>query len=123
MKAGCHSQDTAELYFTDCRIPKQNRLGDKGTGFLKLMQKLQQERLVCAVVAIAAAEYMLDITMRYCRERTVFGKPISRFQHNQFEIVEMATEIKLGRTFIDKLVVDHMEAGTSSSRRRWPNTG
>ncbi|PKN33688.1 MAG: acyl-CoA dehydrogenase [Deltaproteobacteria bacterium HGW-Deltaproteobacteria-19] len=109
MKAGCHSQDTAELYFTDCRIPKQNRLGDKGTGFLKLMQKLQQERLVCAVVAIAAAEYMLDITMRYCRERTVFGKPISRFQHNQFEIVEMATEIKLGRTFIDKLVVDHME--------------
>ncbi len=109
MKAGCHSQDTAELYFTDCRIPKQNRLGEKGTGFLKLMQKLQQERLVCAVVAIAGAEYMLDITIPYCRERTVFGKPISKFQHNQFEIVEMATEIKLGRTFIDKLVADHME--------------
>ncbi|MGV8081522.1 MAG: acyl-CoA dehydrogenase family protein [Syntrophales bacterium] len=108
-KAGCHSQDTAELYFTDCRIPKANRLGDKGTGFLKLMQKLQQERLVCAVVAIASAEYMLDITMRYCRERTVFGKPISKFQANQFSIVEMATEIKIGRTFTDKLVADHME--------------
>jgi acyl-CoA dehydrogenase len=108
-KAGCHSQDTAELYFTDCRIPRANRLGEKGTGFLKLMQKLQQERLVCAVVAVAGAEYMLDITIPYCRERTVFGKPISKFQHSQFEIVEMATEIKLGRTFVDKLVVDHME--------------
>ncbi len=108
-KAGCHSQDTAELYFTDCRIPQANRLGDKGTGFLKLMQKLQQERLVCAVVSIACAEFMLDITGKYCRERVAFGKPISKFQHTQFEIVEMATEVKLGRTFIDKLIMDHME--------------
>jgi acyl-CoA dehydrogenase len=108
-KAGCHSQDTAELYFTDCRIPTDNRLGEKGTGFLKLMQKLQQERLVCAVVAVAGAEYMLDITLSYCRERTAFGKPISKFQHSQFEIVEMATEVRLGRTFVDKLVADHME--------------
>jgi len=110
-KAGCRSQDTAELYFTDCRIPKANRLGEKGTGFLKLMQKLQQERLVCAVVAIACAEFMLDITRKYCQERMAFGKPISKFQHTQFEIVEMATEIRLGRTFIDKLIMDHMEGG------------
>jgi len=54
-KVGWHSQDTAELYFADCRIPKSNRLGEKGTGFLKLMQKLQPERLVCAIGAIAAA--------------------------------------------------------------------
>lgn len=110
-KAGCCSQDTAELYFTDCRIPKTNRLGEKGTGFLKLMQKLQQERLVCAVVSLACAEFMLDITGKYCRERMVFGKPISKFQHSQFEIVEMATEIRLGRTFVDKLIMDHMEGG------------
>jgi len=108
-KAGWHSQDTAELYFTDCRIPKADRLGEKGTGFLKLMQKLQQERLVLAIGAVAAAEYMLEFTIQYCRERPVFGKPISKFQHNQFEIVEMATEIKIGRTFVDKLVADHME--------------
>ena len=50
-KIGWHSQDTAEMYFTDCRIPKENRMGEKGTGFLKLMQKLQQERLVCAIGA------------------------------------------------------------------------
>ncbi len=108
-KVGWHSQDTAELYFENCRIPLSNRLGDKGTGFMKLMQKLQPERLVCAIGAITAAEYMLDVTIKYCQERTVFGKPISKFQHSQFELVEMATEIKIGRTFIDKLIVDHME--------------
>ena len=52
---------------------------------------------------------MLDVTIKYCQERTVFGKPITKFQHSQFEIAEMATEIKLGRTFVDKLVMDHIE--------------
>jgi acyl-CoA dehydrogenase len=108
-KAGWHSQDTAELYFTDCRIPVTNRLGAKGSGFIHLMTKLQQERLVCAVGAVAAAEYMLEITIQYCKERTVFGKPLSKFQNTQFEIVEMATEVRLGRTFLDKLIADHME--------------
>ena len=108
-KIGWHSQDTAELYFTDCRIPKENRLGEKGSGFLKLMTKLQQERLVCAIGAVIAAEYMLDFTISYCKERNAFGRPISKFQHVQFEIVEMATEAKLGRTFVDKLIMDHIE--------------
>ncbi|MDP3098335.1 MAG: acyl-CoA dehydrogenase family protein [Syntrophales bacterium] len=108
-KIGWHSQDTAELYFTDCRIPKANRLGDKGTGFLKLMMKLQQERLVCVIGAVAAAEYMIEITIQYCKERTAFGRPLTKFQNTQFEIVEMATEARLGRTFVDKLIADHME--------------
>ena len=108
-KAGWHSQDTAELYFTDCRIPVSNRLGAKGSGFLNLMTKLQQERLVCCIGAVAAAEYMLEITIQYCKERTAFGRPLSKFQNTQFEIVEMATEVRLGRTFLDKLIADHME--------------
>jgi len=108
-KVGWHSQDTAELYFTDCRIPKANRLGEKGSGFLKLMLKLQQERLVCAIGAVAAAECMLEMTIQYCKERTAFGRPLCKFQNTQFEIVEMATETRLGRTFIDKLIADHME--------------
>ncbi|HOG16832.1 MAG: Acyl-CoA dehydrogenase [Syntrophaceae bacterium PtaU1.Bin231] len=108
-KIGWRSQDTAELYFSDCRIPKANRLGAKGSGFFNLMVKLQQERLICAIGAQAAAEYMLDITIKYCKERTAFGRPISRFQHISFEIVEMATEVKLGRAFLDKLVMDHIE--------------
>jgi len=108
-KIGWHSQDTAELFFNDCRIPKSNRLGEKGSGFLMLMQKLQQERLLVCVGAIAAAEVILERTIQYCKERTAFGRPISKFQNTQFKIVEMATEVKLGRTFADKLVADHIE--------------
>jgi len=108
-KIGWHSQDTAELFFNDCRIPKANRLGQKGSGFIMLMEKLQQERLVCCVGAVALAENVLEKTIAYCKQRTAFGRPISKFQNTQFRIVEMATEIKLGRTFLDKLIVDHME--------------
>lgn len=108
-KIGWHSQDTAELFFTDCRVPKGNRLGEKGSGFRMLMEKLQQERLVCAIGAQALAERILEMTITYCKERIAFGKPISKFQNTQFRIVEMATEVKLGRTFLDKLLVEHME--------------
>jgi len=108
-KVGWHSQDTAELFFSDCRIPKENRLGQKGGGFMMLMEKLQQERLMCCIIAVAAAERMLEMTIKYCRDRTAFGRPISKFQNTQFKIVEMATEIRLGRTFTDKLIVDHIE--------------
>lgn len=108
-KVGWHSQDTAELYFNDCRVPKANRLGQEGSGFRMLMKNLQQERLVCCIGAQALAENALEMTVKYCRERQAFGRPISKFQNTQFRIVEMATEIKLGRTFLDKLIVDHME--------------
>ncbi|MFH0823580.1 MAG: acyl-CoA dehydrogenase family protein [Pseudomonadota bacterium] len=108
-KIGWHSQDTAELYFSDCRVPKANRLGEKGSGFRMLMEKLQQERLVCSIGAQALAERVLESTITYCKERTAFGKPISQFQNTQFRIVEMAADLKLGRTFLDKLIVEHME--------------
>jgi acyl-CoA dehydrogenase len=108
-KVGWRSQDTAELYFSDCRIPGGNRLGRKGSGFPMLMQKLQQERLMCSIAAVAGAERMLEMTIPYCKERKAFGRPISKFQNSQFKIVEMSTEVRLGRTFVDKLVAEHME--------------
>jgi acyl-CoA dehydrogenase len=108
-KIGWHSQDTAELFFNDCRIPKSNRLGEKGSGFKMLMEKLQQERLICSVGAQALAENVLQFTIDYCQQRTAFGRSLSKFQNTQFRLVEMATEVKLGRTFLDKLVVEHME--------------
>jgi len=108
-KVGWHSQDTAELYFSDCRVPKGNRLGQKGSGFMMLMENLQQERLMCCIIGVVAAERMLEMTIEYCKERSAFGRPISKFQNTQFKIVEMATEVRLGRTFVDKLIVDHME--------------
>jgi acyl-CoA dehydrogenase len=108
-KVGWHSQDTAELFFSDCRVPKTNRLGEKGGGFMMLMEKLQQERIMCCIGAVVAAERMIELTIEYCKERTAFGRPISKFQNTQFKIVEMSTEARLGRTFLDKLIVDHME--------------
>lgn len=108
-KMGWHSQDTAELVFTDCRIPSGNRLGRKGSGFFMLMEKLQQERLMVCIIAVAAAEQMLDMTLKYCQKKTDFGRPLAKVGDNRFKIVDMATEIKLGRTFVDKLIADHME--------------
>jgi alkylation response protein AidB-like acyl-CoA dehydrogenase len=110
VKMGMHSQDTAEMFFSNCRIPVSNRLGEKGQGFLMLMQKLQQERLVCSIGAVAAAEYLMEYLFDYCKTNTDSnGKPLSKFQATQFKLVEMMTEVKLGKTFVDKLVVDHME--------------
>ncbi|MCG6911282.1 MAG: acyl-CoA dehydrogenase family protein [Deltaproteobacteria bacterium] len=108
-KMGWRSQDTAELFFSKCRIPVTNRLGEKGQGFLMLMQKLQQERLVTAVGAVTAAERIVEWITRFCKETQVSGKPISKSQAAQFALVEMAADVKLGRTFMEKLVADHME--------------
>lgn len=108
-KMGWRSQDTAELFFTKCRIPSANRLGGNGQGFLMLMQKLQQERLVCAVGAVTAAERIVEWVTGFCKQTTVSGKPLSKSQANQFALVEMATDVKIGRAFIEKLVADHME--------------
>ncbi len=107
-KMGFYSQDTAELFFSNCRIPKENILGKPGMGFMMLMEKLQQERLMCAIGGQAAAELMLEWTIDFCKTNTdAAGKPISKQQANQFAIVEMATEIKMCRAFIDKLIAEH----------------
>lgn len=107
-KMGWSGQDTAELFFSDCRIPESNRLGQAGEGFLMLMQKLQQERLVCAAGALFEAENILEPTIAHCKANHIGGKPLSKFQSTQFSLVEMASEIRILRTFVETLVVDHM---------------
>ncbi len=106
-KMGLSSQDTSELHFEACRIPVANRLGDEGAGFLMLMQKLQQERLCVAIGCQAAAEQVLADTLKYVNERKAFGKPIGKMQNTQFKLAECATEIEVGRAFVDRLVADH----------------
>lgn len=107
-KVGLHAQDTAELYFEDCRIPISNLIGEEGKGFSYLMEKLQQERLVVAISAQIASEDMLEMTMEYIKSRKAFGRPISSFQNTQFKIVEMATKIELGKTFLESLIEEHI---------------
>lgn len=106
---GLRMSDTAELSFNDCRVPVDNLLGEENQGFLYLMQKLQQERLVCSFMGQVAAESMLDMTAKYCKEREAFGQRIGSLQHNTFKLAEMATEVELGRTFLDDLLADHIE--------------
>lgn len=124
-KVGLHCQDTAELIFEDCRVPKENLLGEEGKGFLYLMEKLQQERLLVAIAAQTAVEVMLKFTLEYVKSREAFGKPVSKFQNTQFKIAEMATDIEMGRAFLDQLIAEHMEDKnivTKVSMAKWKLT-
>lgn len=124
-KVGLHCQDTAELIFEDCRVPKENLIGEEGKGFLYLMEKLQQERLVVAIAAQVAAEEMLNLTIDYVKNREAFGKRVSQFQNTQFKIAEMATDIEMGRSFLDQLITEHMagkDVVTKVSMAKWKLT-
>ncbi|MBF0224153.1 MAG: acyl-CoA dehydrogenase family protein [Desulfobacterales bacterium] len=108
-KMGFYSQDTSELFFSNCVIPKTNRLGEKGMGFLMLMSKLQQERLVVTMGAIFGSEFALNWTIDYCKKNFEGRKPISKYQANQFTLVELMTQVKIGKVFVEKLISEHME--------------
>lgn len=107
-KVGLHAQDTSELYFEDCVVPVANLIGEENKGFTYLMEKLQQERLVVAMAAQTASEDMLEMTVDYVKSRQAFGKPISAFQNTQFKLVEIATEVELGHSFLESLIEEHM---------------
>ncbi len=106
-KMGGHAQDTAELYFEDCCVPQSNLLGQEGAAFKYLMEKLQQERIMATLMSQVAAEVMLADTIEYCKTRKAFGKFIGKFQHNAFKLAEMATEVELGRVFMNNLLYNH----------------
>ncbi len=107
-KMGLHAQDTAELHFDGVRVPEDHLLGAEGAGFFMLMDKLAQERLVVALGAQATAERVLEDTIAWVHERKAFGRPIARFQNTRFELAECATEIALGRAFLDKILRAHL---------------
>ena len=124
-KIGLHSQDTAELIFEDVKVPMENLLGEEGKGFYYMMEKLQQERLVVALAAQIAAERMFELTIQYTKERHAFKKRIMDFQNTQFKLAEMATEIELGRTFVARLVSEHIhkkDIVKEVSMAKWWNT-
>ena len=106
-KVGLKAQDTAELFFDEVRVPAANLVGREGGGFVHLMEKLPQERLSIAVGAVAGAQHVFDLTLDYCKGRTAFGKPIGSFQHNRFVLAELATELEIARTYVDKAVLEH----------------
>src|SRR3954449_3763164 len=122
-KVGLHAQDTAELFFDDVVVPKENRLGEEGSGFVSLMTNLPQERLSIAMMAAAACEAVLDMCLAYVKEREAFGRPIGKFQNTRFAIAEMATEAHVARVFVDDCVRLHnlgqLDAKLASMAKWW----
>ncbi|WP_326799814.1 acyl-CoA dehydrogenase family protein [Streptomyces sp. NBC_01808] len=122
-KIGQKAQDTAELFFTDVRVPKDNLLGERDGAFGHLMTNLPQERMAIAVAAVAAAEHLVEATTAYVKEREAFGRPLGRFQHIRFEIAEMATECAVTRTFVDRCIEDlaagELDAVHASMAKWW----
>ncbi|MBI1813556.1 MAG: acyl-CoA dehydrogenase family protein [Deltaproteobacteria bacterium] len=114
-KVGNHSSDTAELLFEDCRVPVANRIGDEGMGFIYQMKQFQKERMVASLSAAAAAQAMLERTLRYTKDRKIFGKPLAAKQHVQFTLAELQTEIEMLRQ-LNYHCVRMMVAGEESTR-------
>jgi alkylation response protein AidB-like acyl-CoA dehydrogenase len=103
-KLGLHSQDTAELSFSDVRVPVANRLGEEGEGFAYLTQKLPQERTSIAVNGVGEARAAFEETLRYVQDRKAFGKTIGSFQNTKFVLAELITEIDVAQAFLDQCV-------------------
>lgn len=108
-KIGCKGQDTAELFFSDLRVPVSNLLGEEGRGFYQLMSELPQERLVQAIRAVSSSEAALEWTTDYAVQRKMFGQPLSDFQNTQFKLAEMKADITAQRVFLDRCIELHLE--------------
>jgi acyl-CoA dehydrogenase len=107
-KMGYHMQDTAELFYEDCRVPVSNLLGQEGQGFKYMMEKLDRERLEVTIKCQGMAEECLKEALNYAKVREAFGRTIGTFQHNAFKLAEMATEVEIGRTFLNTLIEEHI---------------
>jgi alkylation response protein AidB-like acyl-CoA dehydrogenase len=124
-KVGLKANDTAELFFDDCRVPVENLIGTENHGFYHLMANLPRERLGIAVTAVAAAETILAFTLEYARTREAFGRPIGRFQHNRFLLAELDTEVTIARTYLNHCIAE-FNAGrlsvTDAAKAKWWTT-
>src|SRR6516162_6786560 len=123
-KIGRKAQDTAELFFDDVRVPADNLLGGvEGQGFYQLMHDLPYERMMIGVGAMAAMEGAYRATLDYVRDRQAFGRPIADFQNTRFKLAEVATQIMVGRAFIDRcveqLLAGALDTATASMAKLW----
>ena len=113
-KMGLKSQDTAELFFNNVKVPKENLLGDVNRGFYHLMHFLAEERLLGAVGYVATSAAAFEITMDYIKERKAFGQTIADFQNTRFQMASMRTEIDVAQAFVDQCVIAHNEGSLSA---------
>jgi acyl-CoA dehydrogenase len=107
-KIGCKAQDTAELFFSDLRVPVSNLLGEEGRGFHQLMKELARERMVQAIRAVASSEAALEWTIEYATQREMFGQTLADFQNTQFKLAEMKADLVMQRVFVDRCIELHL---------------
>jgi citronellyl-CoA dehydrogenase len=103
-KIGMHSSDTAQLFFDEVRVPKRNRIGDEGAGFLYQMLQFQEERLYGAASSLKSLDEQIDLTIEYCRERKTFGTPLIDNQAIHFRLAELRTEVEALRALTYRAV-------------------
>ena len=115
-KIGLLAQDTAELFFDDCRVPAGNRLGEEGMGFRYLMHELAQERLMIAIRAAVSMETMLAATVEYTRDRKAFGGTVFDFQNTRFKLAGAKAEIEMYRVFADHCLALHLRGELTPER-------
>lgn len=123
-KIGMKAQDTSELFFDNVHVPADAVMGGvEGQGFFQLMSDLPYERLILSVAALAGMEGAYQATLDYVRERQAFGRPIAEFQNTKFKLAEVATQIMVGRAFVDrcveKLLAGKLDTATASMAKLW----
>ncbi|WP_077032912.1 acyl-CoA dehydrogenase family protein [Pelomonas sp. KK5] len=123
-KVGMKAQDTSELFFDAVSVPAENLLGgEPGKGFFQLMSDLPYERLAIAVIGMAAMEGAYQATLDHVRDRRAFGKTLFELQNTRFKLAEIATQIQVGRAFVDRcieqLVAGELDTATASMAKLW----
>ncbi|MEX0811278.1 MAG: acyl-CoA dehydrogenase family protein [Chitinophagales bacterium] len=110
-KLGMHSSDTGQLFFENCKVPKANLLGEVNMGFYYVMNNIQEERLIAAVMGTYGAEWALQKAMLYSKEREAFGKQIGQFQVIRHKMAKMAIQIEACRSITFRAVAEYIEKG------------
>lgn len=121
-KVGQTESDTAELFFSDVRVPAANVIGEVDRGFVHMMERLVQERIGAAVSNIAHARQILLETVDYIKERKAFGQPVGSFQHNKFKVAELVTAVDVTQAFVDQCVLAHCAGELSAvdaAKAKW----
>jgi acyl-CoA dehydrogenase len=114
-KMGCKVQDTAELSFSDVRVPVANQLGDCGEAFGYLGRNLSQERLTVAVGAVAQARSAVTAAIDYTKDRKAFGTPVASFQNTKFELAACSAEVEAAQAMVDRAIADHVDGELSGA--------
>ena len=125
-KLGLRAQDTSELFFDNVRLDASQLLGGepmRGKGFICLMEQLPWERLQIAISGIAAAQWAIDTTLQYVKDRKVFGQPVAQFQNTRFTLAQLQTEVQIARVFVDRccelLLSQQLDDAAASMAKYW----